>query len=123
MVVTVEKGKITGREMLERVDEAEQALPHQNMAGLGRRQLKLQSSEQAQHHEHHDSGSGSHQHHNTFDQMADCDLVLSRVMGTGMYGRLQQANLKTILTDIMDVDEAVMAYLEGNLQNHPELTH
>jgi len=55
--------------------------------------------------------------------IADCDVVLSRGMGRGMYQNLQQAGIFPILTTVPNIDEAVAAYLQGRLENHPELIH
>lgn len=55
--------------------------------------------------------------------IADCDVVLSRGMGRGMYANLQRAGIRTVLTDVPDVQEAVAAFLAGTLTEKPELVH
>jgi predicted Fe-Mo cluster-binding NifX family protein len=55
--------------------------------------------------------------------IADCDVVLSRGMGRGMYANLQRAGIRTVLTDMSDVHEAVAAFLAGTLPEKPELVH
>jgi predicted Fe-Mo cluster-binding NifX family protein len=55
--------------------------------------------------------------------IADCEIVLSRGMGRGMYHNLQKAGVRPVLTKIGDIDTAVAAYLEGSLQEYPELAH
>jgi predicted Fe-Mo cluster-binding NifX family protein len=55
--------------------------------------------------------------------IADCDVVLSRGMGRGMYANLQRAGIRTVLTDVPNVHEAVTAFLEGTLTEKPELVH
>lgn len=50
----------------------------------------------------------------------DCEIVIARGMGAGMYHNLKQAGLSPILTPIVEIDEAVTAYLEGRLEDHPE---
>ena len=55
--------------------------------------------------------------------IADCEVVFGRGMGTGMYHYLQQAGIRPILTTVADIDEAVTAYLEGRLEDHPEQLH
>jgi predicted Fe-Mo cluster-binding NifX family protein len=44
-------------------------------------------------------------------------------MGARMYANLQQGYIRPILTRIADIDEAVTAYLEGRLEDYPELIH
>nr|WP_135481193.1 NifB/NifX family molybdenum-iron cluster-binding protein [Candidatus Chloroploca mongolica] len=63
------------------------------------------------------------QHTSAVSMIADCDVVLSRGMGRGMYNNLQRANLRTVLTDIVPIEAAVHALLAGTLEEHPELVH
>jgi predicted Fe-Mo cluster-binding NifX family protein len=55
--------------------------------------------------------------------IADCDVVLSRGMGRGMYANLQRAGIRAVLTDVPTVEEAVAAFLAGTLNEKPELVH
>lgn len=55
--------------------------------------------------------------------IADCDVVLSRGMGRGMYANLQRAGIRAVLTDVPNVEEAVAAFLAGTLNEKPELVH
>jgi predicted Fe-Mo cluster-binding NifX family protein len=55
--------------------------------------------------------------------IADCEVVLSRGMGRGMYANLQRAGLRVVLTKITLIDDAVEAFLAGTLEEHPELVH
>jgi predicted Fe-Mo cluster-binding NifX family protein len=63
------------------------------------------------------------QHQDAVALIADCDVVLARGMGNGMYQRLQAANIRPILTTIGIIETAVIAYAEGRLKEHPELVH
>jgi predicted Fe-Mo cluster-binding NifX family protein len=76
------------------------------------------------HHEH--SGQGEHvegKHHSMFAPIADCKVLIAGGMGGGAQRGLQQLGIQPLLTDIKDVDEAVQAYLDGSLENHPERVH
>jgi predicted Fe-Mo cluster-binding NifX family protein len=44
-------------------------------------------------------------------------------MGAGAYQSLAQAGIRPILTDIATIDEAVQAYLAGNIVDHTERLH
>ncbi len=55
--------------------------------------------------------------------IADCEVVFSRGMGRGMYTNLQQAGVRPVLTDIVQIEEALAAYLQGRLQEQPHLVH
>jgi predicted Fe-Mo cluster-binding NifX family protein len=90
------------------------------------------------HHDHHDSPEQATNvtmtgratpapppdpHSSAAALIADCEVVLSRGMGQGMYRNLQRAGVRPVLTDIVQIDDAVAAYLAGTLQEHPELVH
>ena len=53
----------------------------------------------------------------------DCNVLLSGRMCTGIQSKLQEAEIKPVLTDVVNIGEAVQAYLEGSLENHPEMAH
>ena len=53
----------------------------------------------------------------------DCQVLLAGGMGQGAYDGLKQAGVQPILTDIRDIEQAVKAYLDGTLTDHPELLH
>jgi len=46
----------------------------------------------------------------------DCDAVIARGAGPGMVRNLSLAGKKLYLTEITSVDEAVAAYLKGEIQ-------
>jgi predicted Fe-Mo cluster-binding NifX family protein len=70
---------------------------------------------------------GATQHHDphtaAVSSIADCEIVLARGMGQAMYQRLQDANIRPVMTSIALIQTAVVAYLEGRLKEHPELVH
>jgi predicted Fe-Mo cluster-binding NifX family protein len=53
----------------------------------------------------------------------DCQVMIGRGMGRGAYYFLSRNGIRPILTDIQGIDEAVQAYLMGNLPDHPERLH
>ena len=49
--------------------------------------------------------------------------VLARGMGAGAYESMKQAGINPIVTDIAGIDEAVSAYLAGQITDHTERLH
>jgi predicted Fe-Mo cluster-binding NifX family protein len=73
---------------------------------------------------HHNSNEGQpHQCRSgkLLELITDCNLVLSGGMCKGVFSKLQRAELSPFLTDVVNIDQAVQTYLEGRLENHPEL--
>ncbi len=111
VVLTIEDGKIVHRETRDK-DRCSHS-EHHDAANEGQNVQLLDASAPAP----VDS-------HTSFLQIiADCDAVLSRGMGTGMYNALQRSGVRPVLTKIALIDAAVTAYLDGSLDEHPELVH
>jgi len=55
--------------------------------------------------------------------IADCQVLLARGMGAGAYESMRQANIQPVVTEIAAIDEAVQAYLAGELVDHTEKLH
>jgi predicted Fe-Mo cluster-binding NifX family protein len=53
----------------------------------------------------------------------DCEVLLARGMGAGAYESMKQANIRPVVTDISNIDQAVQAYIEGRLVDHTERLH
>ena len=107
-VATVEDGKVASKEMRDK-------LGHQHF-----------SAEEPGHESggQHGTDPASHDRHGQLAQaIADCQVLLCRGMGRGAYLSMQQFDITPMVTDITDIDEALQAYLEGQLEDHPELLH
>ncbi len=108
VVVTVENGTVTGREVR----------PKTGHAG-------------AQEHPVHDSPTGRHgydaasqaRHGQMLANITDCQLLIAGGMGWGARDSLKAAGIETIVTDAKEIDEAVRLYLEGKLKNLSERLH
>jgi predicted Fe-Mo cluster-binding NifX family protein len=77
-------------------------------------------------HDHDHGGShhhGQHRFHEKLAVMEDCQVVLCRGMGNPAYEKLVQAGLQPILTDIVNVETAVQAYLAGTIIDNPRRRH
>lgn len=128
LVLTVEDGVITGREMRDKSVCNHSHHDHRD-----------------ENHSHHDHGDENHgdatqkpaidltlfgeaappvdDHGHASTIIADCEVVLSRGMGHGMYHNLQRVGVRPVLTDMVLIEEAVTAYLAGQLQEQPHLVH
>jgi predicted Fe-Mo cluster-binding NifX family protein len=53
----------------------------------------------------------------------DCEALLSRGMGAGAYHSLRSLNIQPKITDIADIETAVLAYADGTLVDHVERLH
>jgi predicted Fe-Mo cluster-binding NifX family protein len=78
----------------------------------------------------HQSGEGhgsnpaaESRHASMIDPISDCDVLLAGGMGQGAYNSLTMAGIHPILTDILEIDLAVKAYIDGTLIDHPEWLH
>ncbi|MCL5996249.1 MAG: NifB/NifX family molybdenum-iron cluster-binding protein [Chloroflexi bacterium] len=83
-------------------------------------------SEEKGPHQHQHGTSPEHQARH--DQMAgvidDCETLLCGGMGMGAYNALTGRGIKTLLTDIDSIDEALRTYLAGKLVDRAaELLH
>ncbi len=91
VVVTVEDGVVVNREQRDRL------APVQHVQGTTPSPLT-----------HHDRILAS---------IADCQVALAQGMGSGMYQQLRQAGIRPIVTDVVDIDEAVSAFIAGQLRD------
>lgn len=112
VVVTVEDGKIVARERRDKLGHAQFAgEPHDSEA--------------------HGSDSRGHgfdpaaqsRHARMAAAIADCDVLLARGMGAGAYYSMEQAGIRPVITDIVEVDEAVKAVISGQIIDHTERLH
>lgn len=111
MVVTIEDGKIVS---------------HEKRDKLGHNQFGGESHEEA--HGTDPRGHGfaqaeQNRHARMAVAIADCEVLLARGMGAGAYESMQQANIRPVVTDVENIDEAVQAFLAGNLTDHVENLH
>jgi predicted Fe-Mo cluster-binding NifX family protein len=109
MVVSVEDGKILEREMRNK-------LGHQHFVG--------EDHEEHSHGERHGFDDASHDKHSRMaGSIADCELVICGGMGMGAYESMKRLNIKPVVTDYSEIDEAVQAYIDGSLIDHSEMLH
>ena len=111
LVFTIDEDKIVEVEQREKTDHQQFAHEHHDHHA----------------HEHelgHGFGTHSAEHHiQMVEPIRDCDAVIVRGMGRGAYHAMQQANIRPILTEIEEAEDAVHAFIDGTLVDHPELLH
>jgi len=109
VVLTVKDGVVTERETRTKVI-------HNHFTG-----------EHGHHGEHNDSHGmdrqSQHRHARMMDTISDCQVLMARGMGQGAHYSLTSRGIKSVLTDIQDVQEAVEAYLDGRLIENMSRVH
>lgn len=110
-VVTVENGKITNSERREKFSPHAPGMKHE-------------------HHQHNEGNSGHGQGNHSEDKHAkmlsnikDCDIMIARGMGHGIYNHLERQGIKPILTEIRYIEDAVNAVIIGNIIDHKDKLH
>jgi len=111
VVVTVEGGKIIAREKRDKMG-------HDQFGG---------ETHEATHGEdprgHGFDPAAQNRHARMAAAIADCEVLLARGMGAGAYESMKQANIRPVVTDVVNIDDAVQAYLAGSLEDHVERLH
>lgn len=107
VVFSVQEGELTGLEVFSK---------------------KNQCSSHRYHHHHDENGRGfgkqsRRKHHEAIETIKDCDVVVSRGMGSGIYGALLDKGIKPIITEISNINPAMEAVLDGTIINHAEQLH
>ena len=102
-IFTIEAGKVTNRETIAR------SFPQAPAVGAGH-------EPEGEHHHQHD-------HNAMITPIADCQALLAGGMGRGAHLSLQEHDIQPIITDILEIQAAMEAYLGGTLVNHSERLH
>ncbi len=108
-VVEIQNGEIIGREMRDKIGHSQYA-------------------HREQRHVDPTKGSGmdpaSHSKHERMaETISDCNALICGGMGRGAYQSMETFGIKPLVTQIKDIDEAIDAYLQGNLKDHTEMLH
>ena len=67
--------------------------------------------------------SSQARHQSMAETISDCQVLLAGGMGWGAYESMQSYNIKPVVTDVTNIDEAVQLYLDGKLENLMERLH
>jgi len=108
VIVTVEAGKVVGRETRPKAGHHTFA-PTEHRLAPGER---------------HGYDAGSEAKHRTMaETIADCQVLVAGGMGLGAYESMKGNNIEPIVTNVRGIDEAVRLYLDGKLVNLMERLH
>jgi predicted Fe-Mo cluster-binding NifX family protein len=109
LVATVENGQIVSRELRNK---------------LGHTHFVDQPHAEEQPGQPHGMDAASHNKHlQMAESIADCEAILCRGMGMGAYESMKALGIRPVVTDIAEIDKAVMAYIAGNIVDQVERLH
>lgn len=109
-VVTIQNGVITKRERREKAG-------HHTFAGHDH------DSHAQQGDQHGFDAASQNRHAQMADTIKDCQMVLTRGMGSGAYQSMLDYHIQPLVTDIPAIDEAIQAIINGAIVDHPEKLH
>lgn len=109
LVATVENGQVVTREMRDK-------LGHSHFADQPHHEEKTGQP--------HGMDTESHNKHIQMSEaIKDCEVLLCRGMGRGAYESMKTRNIRPLVTDITNIDEAITAYINGQIVDHIEKLH
>ena len=109
LVVTIENGKPIRREMQDK-------LGHNHFSNEPH---KTHAAGQP----HGFDPASQDRHNRMIESIQDCEAMLCQGMGRGAYESLRTANIRPIVTDISDIEQAVTAFIGGDIVDHTEKLH
>ena len=109
LVVTIENGQMTDRQMRDK-------LGHSHFAN------EPHAAEKAGQPHGFDPASQD-RHARMAEAIADCQALLCGGMGAGAYESMRQRGIKPVVTDITSIDDAVKAYIAGQIVDRVDRLH
>jgi predicted Fe-Mo cluster-binding NifX family protein len=107
-IYTVEDKEIVGREMRDKMGHQQFVHQEGHLDETGR----------------HGFGQGSEQKHAAMAAaLNDVDVLLCGGMGWGAFESMKAAGIHTVVTDIVNIQAAVQAYLDGTILERTDLLH
>jgi predicted Fe-Mo cluster-binding NifX family protein len=110
MVYTIEDGKITGKEKRDKAGHHHQ-VGHEGNHGC------------------HSSGPHGYdaesqdKHASMASAIADCQVLIAGGMGMGAYDSLKSYKIEPVITNALQIEDAVKLFIEGKLPNLKERLH
>jgi predicted Fe-Mo cluster-binding NifX family protein len=109
LVLTIDDGKIINSEMRDK---------------LGHNHFASQDHSSESHGQDHGKDAASHDKHISMaEAISDCEVLICGGMGMGAYESMRRLNIKPLVTDKNEINDAVKDYLDGKLIDHTELLH
>ncbi len=109
LVVTVENGQIVNREKRDK-------LGHAQFGG----ETHAEGNDPRG---HGFDPAAQNRHTRMAEAIADCQTLLCGGMGRGAYESMRARNIQPIVTDIVSIDEAMRAFIEGRLTDQTDRLH
>jgi len=107
VVVSVENGREVNREVRDKLGHSHfVSEPHDEEQG-----------------QHGFGPEAQHRHGRMIEAISDCEALVAGGMGAGARESLEARGIHPILTDVVSIDDAVKAYVEGRLEDHAERIH
>ena len=108
-VLTVENGQIVNREMRDKLSHSHFANEPHDPEIPG---------------QPHGFGPASQDRHAQMAQaITDCEVLICRGMGMGAYQSMKTYGIQPIVTDIVAIDDAVIAYIDGSIVDQIDRLH
>jgi len=108
LVVTVEDGAVVGRELRPKpAPHLEAGASHGGGHG----------APDGAHDGAHDGPAARARHDGMIAPITDCAGVIARGMGRGAFDRISCAGIRPVVTDIVDPDDAALAFADGRIEN------
>lgn len=110
-VFTIADGQIVNKELRDKV---------------GHRQFAQEPHDHEAQNDPRGHGFGAHsdtKHARMIEAITDCEAIIVRGMGRGAYLAMLHANIRPLVTELADAEEAVKAYMSGTLTDHVERLH
>ena len=57
------------------------------------------------------------------EAISDCEALLCGGMGMGAYQSMQTLGIKPVVTEITDIDQALLAYVNGEIVDRVDKLH
>lgn len=109
LVLTIENGQIAAREMRDKMGHNHFSSQHVEVEIPG---------------QPHGTSAASHDKHAEMaNTISDCQTLLCGGMGRGAYDSMLRLNIQPVVSDILDIDAAVQAYLDGKLVDRTDKLH
>jgi predicted Fe-Mo cluster-binding NifX family protein len=109
LVTTIEAGQIIGRELRPK---------------LGHIHFVSQPHEPEPAGQMHGMSAASHDKHlQMAEAIGDCEALLCGGMGMGAYQSMVARGIKPVVTEITDIEQAVIAYVEGKIVDRVDWLH
>lgn len=111
LVYEIQDGKILGKETRPKSSHSHHEI------------VELHPEERSPAEQSHDAASEGSIHDKMLSNVRDCEAIIARGMGAGMYLSIRQLGIKPYITSTAIADDAIQAYINGTLDNLLDRLH